>query len=200
MYLVGKPNVVVMAQTNSKRLVIEHGKAVGVEVIGPDGKDYTFHAEREVIVSSGVFESPKLLMLSGIGPAATLAQFGIDTVVDSPHVGQNLLDHPILAHVFRLKDGCGLDRHLLRAGLEKDAAVSAYRWKNKGPLTSGLLELVGLPRIDERLAAIPEYVEAKKAQRRARPVRPRGAATLRDRLRAAVRRRFPVAHPRARGR
>ncbi|KAJ4288357.1 hypothetical protein N0V88_007395 [Collariella sp. IMI 366227] len=173
-YLVGKTNVTVLAKTNSKRLVIKNGKAVGVEVIGPDGKEYTFHAKREVIVSSGVFESPKLLMLSGIGPKAALAQFGITVLVDSPHVGQNLLDHPILPHVFRLKDGYGLDKHLLRAGLEKDAAVSAYRWKNQGPLTSGLLELVGLPRIDDRLGKIPEYVAAKKANGGLDPFGPAG--------------------------
>jgi len=173
-YLVGKPNVTVMGKSNSKRLLIENGNAVGVEVIGPDGQEHTFHAKHEVIVSSGVFESPKLLMLSGIGPQAALAQFGVDTIIDSPNVGQNLLDHPILPHVFRLKDGYGLDNHLLRAGLEKDAAVSAYRWKNKGPLTSGLLELVGLPRIDERLNKIPEYVAAKKANGGLDPFGPAG--------------------------
>ncbi|SPQ25655.1 44278e40-6c0d-47dd-baf2-662db6900c6d [Thermothielavioides terrestris] len=174
LYIVGKPNVAVMAKTHSKRLLIEGGKAVGVEVIGPDGKDYSFRAKHEVIVSSGVFESPKLLLLSGIGPKASLAPFGISPVVDSPHVGQNLLDHPILAHVFRLKDGYGLDQHLLRAGLERDAAVSAYRWKNKGPMTSGLLELVGLPRIDERLNRIPEYVAAKEANGGRDPFGPAG--------------------------
>ncbi|KAK0724675.1 hypothetical protein B0H67DRAFT_481820 [Lasiosphaeris hirsuta] len=174
MYLTGKPNVTVLAKTNSKRLIIENGKAVGVEVIGPDGQDYTFKAEHEVIVSSGVYESPKLLMLSGIGPKEALAKFGIETVVDSAHVGQNLLDHPILPHVFKLKDGYGLDNTLLRAGLQKDAAVSSYRWKNKGPLTSGLLELVGLPRIDERLDKIPEYVAAKEANGGLDPFGPGG--------------------------
>lgn len=174
MYLVGKPNVVVMAKTNSKRLLIENGKAVGVEVVGSDGKDHSFRAKHEVIVSSGVFESPKLLMLSGIGPKASLSEFGINAVVDSPHVGQNLLDHPILPHVFRLKDGYGLDNHILRAGLEKDGAVSAYRWKNKGPLTSGLLEVIGLPRIDERLNKIPEYVAAKEANGGRDPFGPAG--------------------------
>ncbi|OIW28942.1 alcohol oxidase [Coniochaeta ligniaria NRRL 30616] len=159
LFLEGKKNVVVLGQTNSKRLIIEEGAAVGVEVIGPDGDNYTFRAKHEVIVSSGVFESPKLLLLSGIGPKDALSAFGISQVVESPNVGQNLLDHPILPHVFRLKDGHGLDNHLLRAGLEKDAAAAAYRWKNKGPYTSGLLELVGLPRIDERLQANAEYKE-----------------------------------------
>jgi len=141
-HLVGKDNVTVFSEANSKRLIIEAGKAVGVEVIGPDGNDYTFRAKREVVVASGVYESPKLLMLSGVGSKAALSQFGIETIVDSAHVGQNLLDRPILLHVFRLKDGYGLDNHLLRAGLQKDAAALAYRWKNKGPLTSSLLELM----------------------------------------------------------
>ncbi|KAB2571669.1 Dehydrogenase patE [Lasiodiplodia theobromae] len=158
-FLEGKENVTVLSQTNSKRLIIEGDKVVGVEVITPDGNDLSLRAKHEVIVSSGVYESPKLLMLSGIGPAKELAVFGIETVVNSPHVGQNLLDHPILSHVFKLKDGYGLDNHLLRAGAEKDGAVAAYRRDRTGPLSSGLLELIGLPRIDERLKKQKEYVE-----------------------------------------
>ncbi|KAF8199795.1 hypothetical protein K438DRAFT_1583078 [Mycena galopus ATCC 62051] len=174
LYLVGKTNVTVLGKTNSKKLIIENGHAVGVEVIREDGTEECYKAKHEVIVSSGVFESPKLLMLSGIGPAETLKAFGIQQIVDSPNLGQNLLDHPILPHVFRLKDGYGLDHHLLRAGLEKDAAVSAYRWKNAGPYTSGLLELVGLPRIDDRLRGIPEYEAAKAANGGKDPFGPAG--------------------------
>ncbi|KAK7750015.1 hypothetical protein SLS62_008007 [Diatrype stigma] len=176
MYLEGKTNVAVLSKTTSKRLLIDGDtkKCIGVEVILPTGETRSFKAKYETIVSSGVFESPKLLMLSGIGRKADLAKLNIDSVVDSPHVGQNLLDHPILAHVFRLKDGYGLDQHLLRAGLEHDAAVSAYRWKNAGPYTSGLLELVGLPRIDERLLRYPEYVAAKAANGGLDPFGPAG--------------------------
>ncbi len=173
-FLEGKTNVTVLAKTAAKQVIVENGKAVGAEVIGPDGQTYSFRANAEVIVSLGVFESPKLLMLSGIGPKQTLDKFDIKTVVESPHVGQNLLDHPILPHVFKLKDGYGLDHHLLRAGLEKDAAVSAYRWKNRGPLTSGLLELVGLPRIDKYLEKIPEYNEAKEKNGGLDPFGPAG--------------------------
>ncbi len=157
-FVEGKKNVVVLSETNSKRLIIENGRAVGVEVIGPDGTELSLRAKREVIVSSGVYESAKLLMLSGIGPKKHLESFGIQTLVDSPHVGQNMLDHPIMPHVFKLKPGYGLDQHLLRAGPEKDGAVSAYRWKQQGPLSSGLLELIGLPRIDDRLKTSKEYV------------------------------------------
>ncbi|RYP57419.1 hypothetical protein DL769_009489 [Monosporascus sp. CRB-8-3] len=176
MYLEGKNNVTVLSKTNSKRLLIDEAtkKCVGVEVLLPNGETHSFRAKYETIVSSGVFESPKLLMLSGIGRQSDLARFNIKTIVDSAHVGQNLLDHPILAHVFRVEYGNGLDHHLLRAGLEHDAAVSAYRWKNKGPYTSGLLELVGLPRIDDRLMKYPEYIAAKEANGGLDPFGPAG--------------------------
>ncbi|KAK7746708.1 hypothetical protein SLS53_001895 [Cytospora paraplurivora] len=174
MYLKDKDNVAVLGQTQSKKLVIEDQKVVGVEVIGADGEVYTFRAGKEVIVSQGVFESPKLLMLSGIGPKETLEKFGIQPVVASEHVGQNLLDHPILPHVFRLKDGYGLDGHILRPGPAHDAAVSAYANKNKGPYTSGLLELVGLPRIDSWLEKDESYVAAKEANGGVDPFGPGG--------------------------
>ncbi|PSR85574.1 hypothetical protein BD289DRAFT_368349 [Coniella lustricola] len=174
MYLKGKDNVAVLGNTHSKRVVIEDGKATGVEVVGPDGNEYTFRANYEVIVSEGVFETPKLLMLSGIGPEETLKKFEIEPVIVSEHVGQNLLDHPIMPHVFRLKDGLGLDSHILRPGPAHDAAVAAYSTENKGPYTSGLLELVGLPRIDEWLEKDPEYAAAKKANGGVDPFGPGG--------------------------
>ncbi|KAI1495377.1 hypothetical protein F5X96DRAFT_613216 [Biscogniauxia mediterranea] len=173
-YLEGKANVAVMAGTRAAKLILQNNKAIGVEVIGPNGRLQQLRARYEVVVSLGVFESPKLLMLSGIGPKDALARHGIETVVDSPHVGQNLLDHPIMPYVVRLQDGLGLDHHLLRAGPEKDAATSAYLWKNQGPYTSGLLELVGLPRIDDRLMQYPEYVAEKEANGGRDPFGPGG--------------------------
>ena len=160
-FIQGKPNVTVLAETHSKKLLIENKVAKGVVVFGPSGEELTFTAKNEVIVSSGVFESPKLLMLSGIGPADELAAHKIEPVLISPHVGQNLLDHPILSHVFKLKDGYGLDDHLLRAGPMKDGATASYRKDRTGPYSSGLLELVGFPRIDEYLERNKEYVAAK---------------------------------------
>jgi choline dehydrogenase len=67
-----------------------------------------FCTNYEVIVSSGVFESPKLLMLSGVGPEEILKEHNIEPVLKSAHVGKNLLDYPIVPHVFSLKDGLGL--------------------------------------------------------------------------------------------
>ena len=79
-----------------------------------------------------------------------------------------------MPHVFKIKDGIGLDGHLLRAGYMKEAAVQAYQRDHKGPLHSGLLELVGFPRIDERLERNPQYVDLKKANGGLDPFGPDG--------------------------
>jgi choline dehydrogenase len=76
----------------ARRVVIESGRATGVE-IERHGKVETVHARREVVLAASSINSPKLLMLSGIGPAAQLAEHGIDVVADRPGVGQNLQDH-----------------------------------------------------------------------------------------------------------
>ncbi|CUH60296.1 choline dehydrogenase [Thalassobacter stenotrophicus] len=76
----------------ARRIIMEDGRAVGVE-IERGGKIEVISARREVIVSASSINSPKLLMLSGIGPAAHLAEHGIEVVADRPGVGQNLQDH-----------------------------------------------------------------------------------------------------------
>ena len=76
----------------AERIVIEDGKAIGVEI--RNGSETTIvRANREVIISASSINSPKLLMLSGIGPAAHLKDKGIDVVADRAGVGQNLQDH-----------------------------------------------------------------------------------------------------------
>ncbi len=76
----------------ARRVVIEGGRAVGVEV-ERGGRIEVIRARREVILAASSINSPKLLMLSGIGPAAHLAEHGIDVVADRAGVGQNLQDH-----------------------------------------------------------------------------------------------------------
>jgi choline dehydrogenase len=173
-FVENKPNITIMPSTFSKKLNFDGTTCTGVTVITPEGGEVTLKAKKEVILSQGVYESPKLLLLSGIGPEAELAKHGINAVVKSPHVGQNLLDHPIMPHVFRLKDGYGLDNHLLRAGPEHDAAVSSYRKNLTGPYSSGLLEIIGLPRIDSYLSTSKEYVAYKKANGNVDPFGPGG--------------------------
>lgn len=76
----------------AERIVIEDGRATGV-VINRGGRRQTIRATREVVIAASAINSPKLLMLSGIGPAKHLAEHGIDVLADRPGVGQNLQDH-----------------------------------------------------------------------------------------------------------
>ncbi|MDT1985366.1 MAG: choline dehydrogenase [Planktomarina sp.] len=76
----------------ARRIIIENQRAVGVEV--QRGNDvYVIYAHREVILAASAINSPKLLMLSGIGPAAQIKKVGVDVIANRPGVGQNLQDH-----------------------------------------------------------------------------------------------------------
>src|SRR5262249_36286108 len=87
-----RPNLRVRTGTRALRILIEHGRATGVELA--DGRRrWTAIAEREVIVALGTFGSPHLLMLSGVGDADDIRRCGLHPVVDIPAVGRNLQDH-----------------------------------------------------------------------------------------------------------
>ncbi|WP_411890206.1 choline dehydrogenase [Yoonia sp. SDW83-1] len=86
-----RPNCTI-TRVLARRIVIEDGRATGVEV-SRGRKVEVIHANTEVIIAASSLNSPKLLMLSGIGPAAHLAEHGITLVADRPGVGQNLQDH-----------------------------------------------------------------------------------------------------------
>ncbi len=76
----------------ARKIVLVEGRATGVEIVR-SGRTETISARREVIIAASSINSPKLLMLSGIGPATHLAEHGIDVAADRPGVGQNLQDH-----------------------------------------------------------------------------------------------------------
>ncbi|KAF8583555.1 GMC oxidoreductase [Ramaria rubella] len=157
-------NITVLTQSKVARVIIEKGAgaqdgniAKGVEIVGGT----VVHAKHEVIVSSGVFESPHVLMLSGIGVPQELEAHGIACKVDSPQVGKNLMERVIFPQVFRLKEGSSLDTQL-RPGPQFDAAVREYEQQRTGTLASPLLEFSAWTRIDERLSKSPEYVNLKQ--------------------------------------
>lgn len=88
----GDKRLVVRTNAKVMGLIFEGSRAVGVEYEGSSGKA-TAYASAEIIMASGAYVTPKLLMLSGIGPAEQLRQHGINVRVDSPGVGNNLQDH-----------------------------------------------------------------------------------------------------------
>jgi choline dehydrogenase len=93
--VLGRKNLQLLSQVRATRLVFENGRVRGVEYSGPDGLK-TIRAEREVVLCCGAFETPKLMMLSGLGPAEQLASHGIPVRQDLPGVGRNLQDHVYL--------------------------------------------------------------------------------------------------------
>ncbi|MER8440381.1 GMC family oxidoreductase N-terminal domain-containing protein [Mesorhizobium sp. M1312] len=124
------------------RIVVEKGRAVGVEIVDrPGGQPTTLRAEREVIVSSGAIGSPKLLMQSGIGPADHLKSVGVTPVHDLPGVGSNLQDH---LDLFVIAECTGDHTYDNYAKLHRTVwAGLQYLLLKKGPVASSLFETGG---------------------------------------------------------
>jgi choline dehydrogenase len=97
------PNLEVLTGVTVSRVVIEKDRATGVEVLSKQGSE-VIRASREVILSAGVYGSPQLLLLSGIGPAAHLREVGLHVVADLP-VGENLHDHMFVPLTYTTKTG-----------------------------------------------------------------------------------------------
>ncbi len=99
-----RANLRVITGAHCQRVLIAQGRACGVEITTRAGLE-RIHASREVILSAGAYHSPKLLMLSGVGPAAHLQAMGVEVLQDSGEVGANLQDHYILTMSWRLRQG-----------------------------------------------------------------------------------------------
>jgi choline dehydrogenase len=134
-------NVDLLTGALASRVIIENGKAVGVEYLA-DGERHVVRADREVILAAGTIQSPQLLQLSGIGPADHLQSLGIPVVVDAPEVGENLQDHYQMRLIVRLKDRLSLNDDV--RNLFKLASMGA-QWvlQGRGPLTVGAGQVGG---------------------------------------------------------
>ncbi|KAJ9360041.1 CAZyme family AA3 [Paecilomyces variotii] len=101
-------NINVYKNTMAQKILFDFNKtATGVHVMtagtfGTPSVNFTISARKEVIVSAGAFQSPQLLMVSGIGPCNNLSEFGISCISDLPGVGQNMQDHPIFGIAHRV--------------------------------------------------------------------------------------------------
>ena len=132
-----RANLSIMTGCTVKRVVVEEGRAVGVEC-DRGGHTVRYGTRREVILSAGVYKSPQLLMLSGVGPGSHLAQHGIDVVRDLPAVGEGLCDHQKMGISYDLHRHPGLNREFFGWRLARNAA--RYMLTGAGPLAR-----VGLP-------------------------------------------------------
>lgn len=120
------------------RLVMERGRATGVEYSDGKGQLRRAHADAEILVTSGAIGTPRLMMLSGLGPAAHLRSHGIDVVCDLPGVGSNLSDHFGIDIVAELTGHYSLDKY----NKPHWAAWAALQYVlfRSGPITSNVVE------------------------------------------------------------
>jgi choline dehydrogenase len=142
-----RPNLSVVTGALATRVVLERGRAVGVEAI-VDGKRQVFRADREVVLSAGAIGTPQLLLLSGIGPADELAAHDIEVAVDAPNVGRGLQDHVALGaswHTPQSVTMFGADKNLKH--------IANYLLRHRGPFSSTVAEAGGFIRTDPSLAA-----------------------------------------------
>jgi len=121
-----RPNLVIETGALTSRVIVENHRARAVEYV-QHGQKKTAHADGEVILCGGSYNSPQVLMLSGIGPADHLREFDIPVVHDMAGVGQNLSEHPNMLNVQAVKEDNGLTRHLR---LDR-ATIGVLQWMFK---------------------------------------------------------------------
>ncbi|HYM31674.1 MAG TPA: choline dehydrogenase [Candidatus Cybelea sp.] len=157
-----RPNLTVITNALTSRVLMEKGRATGVEYAAKGRKEKAF-ASAEVILCGGAINSPQILMLSGIGPADELRQAGVQAIHDLPGVGKNLQDH-LDINVIRectqpiTYDGLTTLPKQVKLGLQ-------FLLFKDGPATSNVAEAGGFVKSDARIASpdiqfhfIPAYV------------------------------------------
>ena len=144
-----RPNLTVATKAHATRVLIENGRAVGVEYRTPQGL-VTARCRGEIIVSGGVYGSPQLLQLSGLGPAELLRQHGIPVVHDMPGVGSHLHDHFNTYLVYRCSQPITIN-DLAMSGMRKLTAGVQYALTRSGHLSNAGIYAGAFVRSDPRL-------------------------------------------------
>lgn len=141
----------VYINTLVKKVLFDSSKrASGVEVVSL-GIPYKINAAKEVILSAGAFQSPQILMVSGIGPKEALEKFDIEVLSDLPGVGQNMWDHIMFGPAYEVNMDT-LDR-VLHDPVVLAKALTDYAIKAEGVLTSNVGEFLGWEKLPEKYRA-----------------------------------------------
>ncbi len=135
-----RPNLQVRTGHQVERIQIDNGRATGV-VLRVGRQHERLQARREVLLSAGAINSPQLLMLSGIGPAEHLRNFGIAVQLDQPGVGTNLQDHLDICTLYRTVPGVSYDR-----ASELKIGLDYFLRGHRGAGTSNVAEAGGFVR------------------------------------------------------
>jgi len=141
-----RKNLTILTGAPVTEVLIKDQKAVGVKLSAKKGGHQEFYCEKEVILSSGAFQSPQLLMLSGIGDQAALQSKGIECKLDLPGVGQNLQDHLFYFISAHTREKVGFNHNATMINQAIDGVK--YLTTKKTPLTCSPLEAVSFFNLD----------------------------------------------------
>ena len=177
-----RPHLTIRTETTVIKVLLERpssaGDAVakGVQFTSKDGSSQTIGVRKEVIISAGSINSPRLLELSGIGGADLLQRLGINVVVDNPHVGENLQNHLFTGLTFEAHDDVEtIDAFFRQEPAAVAAAMQEYGTKGTGPLsTSNMITMAQLPlpefhteagrkELDQLLGALNPDLDARRS-------------------------------------
>ena len=136
-----RPNLTVITGAHVTRVRIESGRARGVDWVA-DGRPDTAEVDGEVLLAAGALQSPQILQLSGVGPAALLQRHRVPVVADLPGVGENLQDHYQARTIVRLRERRSLNDDV-RNPLRLAAMGSRWLFGRAGPLTVGAGQVGG---------------------------------------------------------
>ncbi|HVJ00323.1 MAG TPA: GMC family oxidoreductase N-terminal domain-containing protein [Sphingomonas sp.] len=140
-YLGDRPNLATLTDVLAGRILFEEGRAVGV-AYERGGERRTIRARRAVVLAGGVFGTPQLLMLSGIGAPEHLAEHGIPVHLARPAVGQNLQDHVDYVASFETPGTAFMGRSL-KGSLAMLKAIARWKWSRSGLMTTPYAEAGG---------------------------------------------------------
>ncbi len=146
-----RPNLTVITQALTQRILIENNVAIGVEY-KHQGQVKQIRARREVLLSAGAIQSPQILMLSGVGDQQELNQHGIEVKKHLPGVGKNFHDHPDFIFAYKVKDIQGTFGLSIPGTIDLFKQIRRYRKERRGLMTTNFAECGGF------LKSSPEQV------------------------------------------
>jgi len=156
-----RPNLVVYTPVMAQKILFDGTKATGVQ-INMNGIPFKLSAKKEVIVSAGAFQSPQLLMVSGIGPKDTLSKHSIPVVKDLPGVGQNMEDHILGGPAYRVNV---LTTSAMANPLFAGKQVQDYLTSNSGMLTAVGADFLAFEKLPKNVTSkLPSSVQADLAK------------------------------------
>lgn len=173
-----RPNITIIDGVLADKLVIEDGRAVGIEILD-NGQRLTVRANREVILATGAVATPPLLERSGIGAGPVLQRLGIPVKVELPGVGENLQDHLQLRPVFKVSGTKTLNveyQSLFKRGL----MGAQYALLRRGPLTMAPSQLGAFGRSspEHETANVQFHIQPLSLDKFGDPMHPFGAITV----------------------